>query len=74
MSAPLISECVRVCVCSLPAQSAEVLCEASPEDTTATLSIGVPPDTDAAVAAGMAVEAAADGAMFAFLGATMTLL
>lgn len=51
-------------------------CEASAEDTTATLSTAVPPDTDAAVAAGTGagVEAAGDAAMPGFLGATMTLL
>ena len=72
--------CVCVCVCacvyvySLAAESAEVLWEASPEDTTATLSMGVAPDTDAAVAAGTGVEVLGDGVMPAFLGATMTLL
>lgn len=63
-----------MCVYPLPAESAEVLWEASPEDTTATLSIGVPLDTDAAVAAVTAAEVPIDGAMPAFLGATITLL
>lgn len=50
-----------------------MLWEASPEDTTATLSIGVPLDT---VAAGTAEEeeALTDGARPLFFGATMTLL
>lgn len=56
------------------AASAEVLWEASPADTTATLSIGVPLDTEAAVAAGNAAEALMDGARPLFFGATMTLL
>lgn len=57
-------------VSSPAAASAEVLWAASPEDTTATLSIGVPLDTEAAVAA----EALMDGARALFFGATMTLL
>lgn len=56
------------------AASAEVLWEASPEDTTATPSIGVPAEADAAVAARAGVEAPGDGIMPAFLGATTTLL
>lgn len=56
------------------AASAEVLWEASPEDTTATLSIGVPLDTAVAVAAGTAAEALIDGPRPLFFGATMTLL
>lgn len=56
------------------AASAEVLWEASPEETTATLSIAVPLNTDAAVAAGNAAEALMDGARPLFFGATMTLL
>lgn len=51
-----------------------MLWEASPEDTTATLSIGVPLDTEAAVAAGNAAEALTEGARPLFFGATMTLL
>lgn len=71
-----VTACVCVCVCvhSPAAESAEVLWEASPEDTTATLSIGVPADTEAAVAAGTGVEVPGDGIMPAFLGATTTLL
>lgn len=61
-------------VSSPAAASAEVLWAASPEDTTATLSIGVPLDTEAAVAAGAAAEALMDGARALFFGATMTLL
>lgn len=53
------------------AASAEALWEASPEDTTATLSIGVPLDTEVAVTA---AEALMDGARPLFFGATMTLL
>lgn len=57
------------------AASAEVLWAASPEDTTATLSIGVPLDTEvAAAAAGAAAEALMDGARALFFGATTTLL
>lgn len=61
-------------VSSPAAASAEVLWEASPEDTTATLSIGVPLDTEAAVAAGNAAEALLVGARPLFFGATITLL
>lgn len=61
-------------VCSPAAASAEVLWAASPEETTATLSIGVPLDTEAAVGAGAAAEALMDGARALFFGATMTLL
>lgn len=61
-------------VSSPAAASAEVLWEASPEDTTATPSIGVPLDTEAAVAAGNAADALMDGARPLFFGATMTLL
>lgn len=53
------------------AASAEVLWEASAEDTTATLSVGVPLDT---VAAGTAAGALMDAARALFFGATMTLL
>lgn len=68
----MILKCVYMY--AIPAESAEVLWEASPEDTTATLPIGVPLDTDAAAVAGRAVEVPIDGAMPTFLGATMTLL
>lgn len=63
-----------VCVHALDAESAEVLWEASPEDTTATLSIGVPAETEAAVAAVTGMEAPGDGVAPTFLGATITLL
>lgn len=62
------------CVYSLAAESEEVLWDVSPEETTATLSMGVPPDTDAAVAAGIGVEVPGVGVIPVFLGATMTLL
>lgn len=55
------------------AASAEVLWEASAEDTTATLSVGVALDTEP-VAAGTAVGALMDPARVLFFGATMTLL
>lgn len=63
-----------VCVYALDAESAEVLWEASPEDTTATLSIGVPADTEAAMAAVTGTEVPGDGVTPTFLGATITLL
>lgn len=63
-----------VCVHSQAAESAETPSEASVVDTTATPSIGVPADTEEAVAAGMGVEVLGDGAIPAFLGATTTLL
>lgn len=59
-------------VCLQAAESAEVLWEASLEDTTETLSIGVPPDTEAVVRTG--VEVPGDGITPAFFGPTMTLL
>lgn len=62
------------CEQSVPAESAGVLWDVSPEDTTATLSIGVPLDTDAAVAVGTAVRVPADAAIPDFFGATITLL
>lgn len=62
------------CVYSPTAGSADVLWEASSVDTTATLSIGVPPDTEAGVAAGTEVEEAGDGVTPDFFGATTTLL
>lgn len=46
----------------------------SPDDTTATPSMGVTPDTDAAVAAGTAGRALAEDATPDFFGATTTLL
>lgn len=46
----------------------------SPDDTTATLSMGVPPDTDAAVAAGTAGRVLAEDGTPDFFGATTTLL
>lgn len=59
-------------VCLQAAESAEVLWEASLEDTTETLSIDVPPDTEAVARTG--VEVPGDGITPAFFGATMTLL
>lgn len=63
-----------MCVFSLAAESAEVLWEASPEDTTETPSMGVPLDTEAAVAVRTGVAVPGDGITPAFFGATMTLL
>lgn len=65
--------CVHEHMYSLAAESAGVLWDASPEDTTATLSTGVP-DTEAAADVGTDVEVPGDGAIPAFLGATTTLL
>lgn len=63
-----------VFVCLQAAESAEVLWEASLEDTTETLSIGVPPDTEPEAVARTGVEVPGDGITPAFFGATMTLL
>lgn len=63
-----------VFVYSLDAESADVPCEASAEDTTATLSIGVPADTEAAAAGVTEKEVPGEGITPAFLGATTTLL
>ena len=62
-----------MCACSQAVESAEVPWEASPEDTTETLSTAVP-DTEAAVDVGTELDAPGDGVTPTFLGATTTLL